>query len=218
MREDLSEVFKRISNKAHELANYICERAKPVFSDLDYNMMLTGEIQDTITWHFGKKDEVCMNSSILIHMLKEIVKLKDICLESQIDYCLFIEDMLEYGRLSTDRYRIRYDDFEPVRNNDYEKITTDMNELFKLGLNASERNRKQFNALFTNLRYLYYKNNNDLLKAYTDCVGWHLTRFEDNETIEKIIKSNYILYSVWLKDYQGDKQLYNAFGCKPFSY
>jgi hypothetical protein len=33
-----------------------------------------------------------------------------------------------------------------------------------------------------------------------------------------IIKSNYIIYSVWLKDYEGNKELYNTFNCRPHSY
>ena len=211
MKRNYSEVFRRLSNEAYELAKRICERTKPVFPAYTYNTTRTVDIYRTATEYFGTRDEVCINCNNLLDILKEIVELKDICLETQVEYCLFIKDMLDCGKLCTDRYRIRYDDFEPVRNNDYEKITTDMNELFKLDLRASEETKQQYLALFGNIVYLRRKNKDNILTDYLNCMVWNIKRSHDKEVVRNMIDSNYIIYSVWLKDYQGDKQLHNQF-------
>ena len=210
MGKDYTDVLKQLSNKVHDLIVEIDDYAGGFPID-NYRHELT--IYNLLT-QFETDEYIIEKCKDLISTMNVIANLKGECSDSmQNEFCFYISTMIKKGGCGIkyiSHRHIRFDDFKTVYDRDIESITKTINKQFKENVVNNGWWLEPL-ALVHDLEYLREKTGDELIEIYSDCLTHNLILYESDEKYEEIFRTEYVHYSVWLKDYNGDKTLYKRF-------
>jgi predicted small secreted protein len=211
MGKDYSDVLRYLSNKVHDLIVEIDDYAAGFPID-NYRHELT--IYNLLT-HFETDKYIIEKCKDLISTMNVIANLKGECSDSmQNEFCFYISTMIKKGgcaiKLISHRH-IRFDDFKTVYDCDIESISKEINKQFKENVDIYTGCWIKASALIYDLDYLCKKTGDELIDIYVDCLTKHLFFCNNVKMYEEIFRTEYVHYSVWLKDYNRDKELYKRF-------